>query len=99
MRIGQHARYLFTRNFLIIAAFISETCQGSLTSTNTAKGLFLFVTSRSSEGGIIANCLGKFFVENSILRRHFFACIKHSCSLGIVLMLMLNQVYALILAT
>ena len=41
------------------------------------KSFFLFVTSKSSEpgfvveAGIIANCLGKFLVENSILRRHF----------------------------
>ena len=47
-----------------------------LTSTNT-KVFFLFVTWKSCEprfvveGGIIPNCLGKFAVENSILRRHF----------------------------
>ena len=69
------ARYFFTHNFLITAAFISETCESSLTSTYTK--VFLFVTSKSSEpgfvveAGIIANCLGKFLVENSILRRHF----------------------------
>ena len=69
-------RYFFAHNFLITAAFISESCECSVTSTNT-KGIFLFVTSKSSEpgfvveAGIIANCLGKFLVENSILRRHF----------------------------
>ena len=43
------ARYLFTHNLLITAAFISETCECSLTSTNT-KG-FLFVSLESSEPG------------------------------------------------
>ena len=49
-----------------------------VTCTKT-KVFFLFVTSKSSapglvvEAGIIANCLGKFLVENSILRRHFWA--------------------------
>ena len=44
-------------------------------SSNT-KGV-LFVTLKSSkpgfvaEAGIIANCLGKFLIENSILKRHF----------------------------
>ena len=43
----------------------------------TQKVFVLFVTSKSSEpgfvveAGIIANCLGKFLVESSILRRHF----------------------------
>ena len=63
-------------NFLITAAFISETCESSLTSTKH-KGFFLFVTSKSSEQGfveearIIANCLSTFLLESSILRRHF----------------------------
>ena len=45
------ARYFFTRNFLITAAFISETCESSLTSTYTK--VFLFVTSKSSELGFV----------------------------------------------
>ena len=62
--------YSFIHNFLITAAFISETCKCSLTNTNT-KG-FLFVMLKSSEprfvveARIIANCLGKFLVENNI---------------------------------
>ena len=67
---------LFYPQFSYHGCIISETCECSLTSTNT-KGFFYFVTSKSSErgfvveAGIIANCLGKFLVENSILRRHF----------------------------
>ena len=56
----------FTHNFLITAAFISQSCECSVTSTN-AKGIFLFVTSKSSEpefvveacAGMIAKCLGR----------------------------------------
>ena len=69
------ARYFFTHNILITAAFVTESCECSLTSTNT-KGV-LFVILKSSEpgfvveAGIIANCFGKFLVENSYLKRHF----------------------------
>ena len=35
------ARYLFTHNFLISAAFVSETCECSLTSTNTKDFCFI----------------------------------------------------------
>ena len=58
------ASYLFTHDFHIKAAFISETCKCSL---NNTKG-FLFVILESSEpefvieARIIANCLGKFRV-------------------------------------
>ena len=59
----------FIDNFLTTAAFISETCECSLTSTNT-KVFFSSEPGFVVEAGIIANCLGKFLVDDSVLRRH-----------------------------
>ena len=73
------ARCFFTHNFLITAAFISETCECSLTSIYTKRffyicNLEIIWAGICRRGGIIANCLGKFLVGKSILRRHFRQC-------------------------
>ena len=79
MKAGLHCDISISTSMNISITNVHNCCMRlvNLTYQYLHKSFFLFVTSKScepgfvAEAGIIANCLGKFLVENSILRRHF----------------------------
>ena len=98
------ARYFFTHNFLITAAFISETYECSLTRTNT-KGFFI-CNLEIVWAGICRRGRDNCELPRQVSRRKQYsqtpfwavltwisAGIKHSCFLWIMLMLTLRPIY------